>query len=125
MPPKFPVLLLVAVFITACCLPAFAGDAPAAPSVQKSVQKSPVKNVPDLKVEMPTPVQQRQIQKTPVQKEVIKGKCEGPCCQQKSRFRFRQRTVIRERGRLLSTQRARVHVRAPGVSVSVGGGCCR
>lgn len=115
MPPKFPVLMLVVAFTIVCCVPAFAGDAPAAPSVQKSVQKSPVQNVPTLQVEIP-----KAIQKTPVQKGVIQKEAEG-----RRRFRFRQRTIIRERGRLLPIHRARVHVRAPGVSVCVGGGCCR
>ena len=113
---KYPVLLLVAAFIIGCCLPAFAGDTPAAPSVQKSAQRSPVQNVPDLKVEMPTPVQQRQIQKSPVQKEVIQ-KTREP------RVRFRSRLVIRERGRLFSRTDSRVDVRVPGVRVRVGG-CC-
>ena len=95
---KYPVLLLVAAFIIGCCLPAFAGDTPAAPSVQKSVQKSPVQNVPVLKVEVPV---QKQIQKSPVQRGVIQ-KTREP------RVRFRSRLVIRERGRLFSRAGSRV-----------------
>lgn len=122
---KFPTLMVVAVSVIALCLPAFCHAASFGVSVaQKTVQKGPIQKIPDLKVEMPTPVQQKQIQKTPVQKEVIKGTCKGPCCQ-KIPFRFRSRTVIRERGRLLSRPRGNVSVRAPGVRVNVGGGCCR
>jgi hypothetical protein len=122
---KFPVLTLVAVFTIALCWPVFshAGDDSVASVVQKTVQKTPVQNVPQLQVEMPKPTQH--IQKTPVQKSQC---CAVPCCQP-LRYKFRSRTVIRERGRFFARvnerERSHVRVRAPGVRVTVGGGCCR
>ena len=112
---RFPVMLLVVAFVIALCLPAYclAGDAPAAPSVQKSVQKTPVqKESLKLQVEVP-----KATQKTPVQKEVIQKDC-VVTVRHRKRFIFCRRCHG-------NPHRVAVRVQTYGCLVCVGGCCCR
>ena len=110
---KWWTCLLLVVFVFVFVFPA--SDAAAqsqkgASVVQKTVQKSPVQNVPKLQVEMP-----KATQKTPVQKEVILS-VKAPCV--KRRYIFCRRCHG-------NPHKVKVKVRAYGCLVCVGGCSCR